>query len=197
MIGGGVLTVLINVCLTPLLRQHAALAEAAASAVFPWRQGASGLAVLLILFGSVGLYQRQADRAGRFGAMAFLLAFAGTALALCVEWTETFLVSDLASVAPDALHVLDTRHGLGLYDIGTLVSLGVFALGWILLAVSSIRTGVARLGAWVVIAGLFLNPVLGAVTHGALPALIVGACIPGVGWLLIGDALRRAQTTTG
>ncbi|HLW74110.1 MAG TPA: hypothetical protein VKT74_03490, partial [Gammaproteobacteria bacterium] len=72
------------------------------------------------------------------------------------------------------------------------IALGTFAIGWIMLAASAIRTGRARWGAWIVIAGLFLNPLLAAATHGALPALIVGACLPGVGWLLMGHELRRA-----
>lgn len=192
LIGSGALTILINLSLTAFLPQHAGLAEAAASAVFPLRQGASAVAVLLLLFGCVGLYQWQAGKAGWFGAAAFIVAFSGTAMTLCLEWAETFLVHDLAFTAPDALRALDARHGLGLYDIGTLIALGTFAIGWIMLAASTLRTGRAHWGAWIVIAGFFLNPLLGALSHGALPALIVGACLPGVGWFLLGYELRRA-----
>jgi len=179
LIGAGVLTILINLSLTPFLPQHAALADTAASIVFPWRQGASAVAVLLLLFGCVGLYQWQVDKAGWFGTVAFVVAFSGTAMTLCIEWAETFLVRDLAFTAPDALRALDVRHGLGLYDIGTLIALGTFAIGWIMLAASTFRTDRAHWGAWVLIASFFLNPLLGALTHGALPALIVGACLPG------------------
>ncbi|MFI4920773.1 MAG: hypothetical protein ACHQAZ_03925 [Gammaproteobacteria bacterium] len=192
LMGGGLLTILINVGMTPFLPQHASLEVTAASSIFPWRQGASGVAVILTLLGSVGLYAWQAEKAGKFGAAAFVVAFTGTALALCIEWTETFLVRDLAATAPEALHALDTRHGLGLYDLGALISLGIFALGWIMLAASTLRLGLARWGAWILIAGFFLNPILGGITHGNLVALIVGACIPGIGWLLLGNDLRRA-----
>lgn len=192
LIGAGVLTILINLSLTPFLPQHAALADAAASAVFPWRQGASAIAVLLLLFGCVGFYEWQADKAGWFGTAAFVVAFSGTAMTLCVEWAETFLVRDLAFTAPDALRALDARHSMGLYDIGSLIALGTFAIGWIMLAASTLRTGRARWGAWILIAGFFLIPLLGALTHGAMLALIVGACLPGVGWLMLGYELRRA-----
>lgn len=193
LIGAGALTILINAGLTPFLPQHTGLADAAASAVFPWRQGASGLAVLLLLFGCVGFYQSHANKAGWFGMAAFIVAFSGTAMALCIEWVETFLVSDLAFTAPDALHALDTRHGIHLYDIGALVALGTFAIGWIMLAASALHTGLSRWGAWVVIAGFILNPLLGALTHGAMLALVVGACLPGVGWMMLGQDLRRTM----
>jgi hypothetical protein len=192
LISGGALTLLINLFLTPFLPQHAALAEVAALPVFPWRQGASALAMLLLLFGCVGLYQRQAGKAGSFGAMAFIIAFVGTALALSIEWNETFLVRDLAFQAPDALRALDVRHGMGPYDVGTLIALGCFAIGWIMLAVSTILCGGPRWAAGILIVGFFLNPLLSALTHGATWALVIGACIPGVGWLLLGKALHHA-----
>jgi hypothetical protein len=191
LIGAGVLTILINVSLTPFLPQHGGLADAAASAVFPWRQGASALAVLLLLFGCIGFYQAHADKVGWFGTAAFIVAFSGTAMALCIEWVETFLVSDLAFTAPDALRALDMRHGLHLYDVGALAALGTFAVGWIMLAVSALRSGLSRWGAWVVIIGFFLNPLLGVVTHGAVLALVVGASLPGIGWVMLGYDIRR------
>jgi hypothetical protein len=83
---------------------------------------------------------------------------------------------------------------MGPYDIGTLIALGSFALGWILLAASTIRVGLARGAAWLLIASFFLNPLLAALTHGAWWALVIGACIPGVAWLLLGNALSRAAS---
>jgi hypothetical protein len=63
---GGLLTVLINAALTLILPLDAPLTETAASSVFLWRQSASAAAAALLLFGSIGLYLRQAERTGYF-----------------------------------------------------------------------------------------------------------------------------------
>ena len=52
------------------------------------------------MFGSVGLYLRQAERAGRFGAVAFAVALLGSALVLATEWVQLFDIRDLALRAP-------------------------------------------------------------------------------------------------
>lgn len=83
---GGALTFLINACLTPLLPRAVSFAETVASPIFPWRAGMAAAAAALLMFGSVGLYLRQAERAGRFGAVAFAVALLGSALVLATEW---------------------------------------------------------------------------------------------------------------
>jgi hypothetical protein len=141
---GGALTLLINVVFTPQLPVDGEMVGIASTNLFAWRQSASAVSVAMLLFGSVGLYLSQSERAGRFGAIAFTLAFFGSALALCVEWSDIFLVRDLAFRAPDALRVLDAGHGTSIYDRGALSSIGAFALGWVLLAISSLRSGLSR-----------------------------------------------------
>lgn len=118
LIGGGALTLLINVVHTPALPHHVSFATTAASNIFLWRQGASALAAVLLLIGCVGLYLRQAERAGHFGVFAFTLVLVGTALALEVEWREVFDVYDFARRAPDALNALDAEKGLSLSNRG-------------------------------------------------------------------------------
>lgn len=192
---GGALTLLINAGLTPLIPTHAAFAKTAASVIFLWRQGASALAAALLLLGSVGLYLRQAERAGRFGAVAFAMAFLGSGLLLAMEWAEVFLVRTLALRAPDALQALDAGHGLSGYDLGAMIAFGMFALGWIALAASTLRTGMlSRRAAGLVIAGLFATPLLGAALPGAWGA-VAGNGILGLGWFWLGHDLHRSAAT--
>jgi hypothetical protein len=83
---GGALTLGINVILTPLLPRGAPFEVTAASSLFLLRQGASALAAALLLVGCVGVYLRQAERTGRLGAVAFIVALLGSALVLAWEW---------------------------------------------------------------------------------------------------------------
>jgi hypothetical protein len=189
---GGALTLLINAVLTPLLAAHAPFAEIAASPLFVWRQGASALAAVCLLFGAVGLHLRQAARAGRFGALAFALAFLGGALLFAMEWGEVFVVHPLAVAAPQALPALEPAHGPGLYDIGAMIAFSAFALGWILLAIATLRAGVLpRAAAWLVIAGLLAAPLLGAALH--VWGAVAGDAILGAGWFWLGLDVARAR----
>jgi len=185
LIGGGALTLLINVFLTPALPHNVSFATTAASIIFLWRQSASALAAALLLIGCVGLYLRQAERAGYFGVLAFTLALVGTALALGIEWREVFDVHDFARRAPDTLNALDAQKGLSLSNIGALIAISTFVLGWILLAIATLRTRAAnRIAAWLVIAGFLvtplLRPVLPAVWGAAVGNAILGS---GLAWL--------------
>jgi hypothetical protein len=181
---GGALTFLLNASLTPLLPRGGSFVETARSSVFLWRQSAAALAVALLLFGSVGLYLRQAERAGRFGAIAFAAAFLGSALVLATEWTQIFDVRDLAFRAPDTLRALEAGRGPHLSDIGALIALGIFTLGWIALAVSTLRAGLlSRRAATLVIVGFFAIPLLGAA---GLWGAVAGNAILGSGWCWLG-----------
>jgi hypothetical protein len=193
---GGALTLLLNAALTPRLPAHAPLAETAASPLFVWRQSVSALAALGLLFGAVGLHLRQAARAGRFGALAFALAFLGGALLFAMEWGEVFVVHPLAVGAPQALAALEPAHGPGLYDIGSMIAFSAFALGWILLAIATLRARVLpRPAAWLVIGGLFATPLLGAVLH--VWGAVAGNAILGAGWFWLGLKVARARSGAG
>jgi hypothetical protein len=183
---GGALTLLVNAALSPFMP-----AQAEASSIFLWRQGASALAAALLLFGSVGLYLQQADRAGRFGAVAFTLAFLGSALLLAWEWIDVFVLRSLALRAPEALRMLDTGKGMSLYDLGALIPLVAFTLGWIALSVSTARTRAgSRVAASLVIGGFFAIPMLSAALPGTWGA-VLGNAILGSGFVWLGDDVRR------
>ena len=143
------------------------------------------MAVALLLIGCVGLYLRQAERAGHFGVFAFTLALVGTALALGVEWREVFDVHDFARRAPDALNALDAEKGLTLSNIGAIIAISTFMLGWILLAIATLRTHAAnRIAAWMVIAGFLAAPLLRPVLPGIWGAVVGNAILgSGLAWL--------------
>ncbi|MFD0737940.1 hypothetical protein ACFQZQ_01370 [Lysobacter koreensis] len=188
----GALTLLISIALTPLVAgADRPFVETAASSAFLWRQSLSALAAALLLFGSVGLYLLQANRAGRFGAVAFAMAFVGSALLLAWEWVDIFILHDLALRAPDALRVLDEQEGLHFYDLGALIPIGLFALGWIALAVSTIRVcRPHRRAAWLLVIGFFAVPMLSA-AFGPLWGGALGNAVLCSGWILLGLAVSR------
>jgi hypothetical protein len=191
---GGALDLLVNTCLTPLLPRPASFAEVAASPIFPWRQGFAATGAALLVFGSIGLYLRQADRAGRFGAVAFVVALLGSALVLATEWVQLFAVRDFALRAPKTLTTLYSGHGLTLFDVGAMVAVGTFALGWIALAVVTLRVRMlSRSAAILVIAGFFAVPLLqlSAVLPGVWGAIVSNSVL-GAGWFWLGYEVAAA-----
>jgi hypothetical protein len=178
---GGALTVLINAGLTPLLPGRLPLGDAAALPVFAWRQGSSAVAAAFLLFGSIGLILAQWRRAGLWGTLWFVLAFLGTALLLANEWGEVFVVRALALRSPLSLRAIDTGSGISLYDVGAMIALGAFTLGWLGFAGWTLRAGLLARGAAVlVIAGFLAIPLLAAVLH--VWGAVAGNVILGVGW---------------
>ena len=190
---GGALTFLLNAGLTPFLARGVSFEQTAMSPVFLWRQSLSALAVALLLFGSIGLYFRQAERAGRFGAVAFVAAFIGSALVLAWEWVDVFVLRVLAQRAPDALRTLEGAKGIDLYDLGALIPVSVFTLGWIALAASTIRSWPAQgRAAVLVIAGFFAVPLLSALL-GPLWGGILGNTVLGSGFFLLGRGVMTPE----
>lgn len=193
LICGGALTVLINATLSPFLPEGVPFSVTAMSSVFFWRQAASALAAALLLFGSVGLYLRQADRAGRAGAAAFAAAFIGSALLLGNEWSQVFDVRDLAMRMPAALNLPPPMHGFGLSDLGALIVLSVFTLGWIALAAVTARLAILSRGAAIMlIAGSFAIPLSSVVLHprwgAVLGNAILGSGLCWLGYSLLGNS---------
>jgi hypothetical protein len=188
----GVFTVAINAGLTPLIDANAPYAETAASAVFLWRQALSAFVAVLLLLGSVGLHLRQAEASGRFGSVAFIIAFVGSALLLANEWTGVFVIRDLAIRAPDGLEALEAPDGLSLFDVGAMIAFGAFTLGWIAFAVSMLRAGLySRKGPILLIVGFFAVPILTAALPDVL-GVIIGNALLGGGWVLLGRELQKA-----
>jgi hypothetical protein len=98
---------------------------------------------------------------------------------------EVFDVHDFARRAPDALNALDAEKGLSLSNIGAIIAISTFMLGWILLAIATLRTRAAnRIAAWMVIAGFLATPLLRPVLPGLWGAAVGNAILgSGLAWL--------------
>jgi hypothetical protein len=187
---GGALTVLINAGFTPFLRPGQDFVQTVTSPLFLWRQSSSAVAAACLLFGSIGLYLADSER-GRFGTFAFVAACLGSALLLETEWVQVFDIRDLAFTAPATLRALNARHGPTLSDAGALASLGLFTIGWIALAASTLRSRLlSRRGAVLVIAGFFAIPMLQPIL--GLWGAVIGDVVLGTGFILLGRSIRAA-----
>lgn len=104
------------------------------------------VSAILMLFGLVGLYARQVEKAGWLGLVGFVLAFIGTAFVGSIFFMVSTVIPVIAAESP------------GLFDEAATPTTGAvlvvllgFGLGYILFGVATMRAGV--LPRW---SGLFL-----------------------------------------
>ena len=189
---GGALAALLNLILSPLLPTEAGSIAVYTSTALGIRLPIAAISVALTTVGCVGLYIAQAHRL-RLGAVAFLLAGAGGFMAFAVECVQFTLVRDIAFQAPEALERLEAAGALGRYDLGFMISIATFAVGWLAVAIVTLRTGVlGRRGAFALLAGLVLLPILGGLA--GLWGAVAGNVVLGGGWVLLGLDLVRVTT---
>jgi len=190
---GGVLYFIANGILTPLLPQDVPGPELFASDAFLWRLSFAVATVFFLIAGSVGIYAYQSYKTDWFGGFAFIVAFAGSIVIFGHEWGQVFFLHELAKVAPEGLDALEAIEGPNLYDIEAMLVLGLFMLGWLLLATSMLVARVFKpAGPAILIGGFFLVPILAA----ALPGLwgfAAGNVVVALGWFLIGKDLAGSD----
>lgn len=188
--GGAVLLVALNAVLTPLLPASAAEATLRTSTPYLLRASAALASSLLLLLGTIGPHLVHRDRAGALGAVAFATLFAGTALVVAVEWSNLFVMRPLARASPGALGPLGDAT---LLNVGLASALGLFTLGWLLMAGSLLRTrAVPRWIPSAIVVGLLGIAGLGAAI-GSLGA-VIGNLVFGAGLVGLGRATARAAT---
>ncbi len=125
--------------------------------------------------------------------MAFGLAFVGSTLLVATEWSQIFDTRDLALRAPAVLNELDSARGLSLSNLGALIVILTFTVGWIALAAWTLRVGILpRPAATLIIAGFFLIPLLKMALPG-LWGVVLGNGVLGAGWFWLGMSLFRNQ----
>jgi hypothetical protein len=132
------------------------------------------LAVYLLLLGLVGLYARQAAASGTLGLVGFLVAVLGTLLLAGAWWWEAFALPYAAEQAPALVAATPTGRLLA----GRTMSFGVFAVGWVLFGLASLRARVFPRDAAILL-------VIGGVI-GVLIAVVPGAGVPlavAVSWM--------------
>ncbi|MEP1093748.1 MAG: hypothetical protein ABJG78_01485 [Cyclobacteriaceae bacterium] len=189
---GSICYFITNGIFTPLLPTDIPWTEVFASNIFLARLSLASLSVFLLLIGAIGLHRHQSESSGSFGSFAFGLLFTGSILVFAHEWGQVFFLHELAKVAPEGLEALENRDGFNLYDIEVFPGLVGFMLGWILLAVSMLKTKkFSYPGPTLILIGLFAAPILGA----ALPfpwGFVVGNLILASGWLILGLELVKS-----
>ena len=118
---------------------------------------AGGVAYLVgfvtLLFALLGAHGWQAHKAGRLGAVATTTAVVGTMLLGGDLWFETFAIPWLADGSSP--EVLDSDPSI-LLGIGAVASYLLFAIGWALVGIASLRARVfpRTIAAAVVVGGL-------------------------------------------
>ena len=174
-LAGGLLFIIHTVA-ESLVVEDRPLSEAAATS--PWLVIEGGIVVTAVFvgFGLVGLYARQAQRAGRLGLIAFVVAFIGVLLVTGSVWSEAFLAPWLARTAPELLDSGSADSVLAAVWLSYLL----FSLGWFLFGLASLRAGVLSRGAAILL-------LIGAV----VPVVLGGLDIP-LGSVLFGAALAWA-----
>ncbi len=99
--------------------------------------------LVLITLGLVGLYARQVEQGETLGLVAFLVAFIGTVMVSGSVWSEAFIGPVVAEAAPE----LVGANPSGVVAAGIILAFGLFALGWLLFGLASLRAGVLPRGA--------------------------------------------------
>jgi hypothetical protein len=93
------------------------------------------LGLILLAVGLVGLYAQESETAGPLGLVGFLLAFIGTVFFTGFFWANLFVAPVLAAGAPEFLDQVGRFPGFRL-------SLVIYAVGWILFGLASLRARV-------------------------------------------------------
>ena len=147
------------------------LSEAATSATFFLPSGAQLLAMLLLAFGLVALYVRQAETFGALGLAGFFLALIGTTLAAGALWSQVFVVPRLAEAAPEV-----ADRGTGSVLAGFLLSFLIFGVGWVVFGAATLRT---RVFPWWAVILLIVGAVLAILPFPsrALVLEVAAACL--------------------
>jgi hypothetical protein len=150
------------------------------------------VALALITLGLVGLYACQAQLAGTLGLIAFGIAFAGMLMVFGLFWGEPFLGPLVAEQAPGLL----SAEPSGALAVGSILSIVLFALGWLLFGLASVRAGVLpRIAAILLIVGALLSFILTSLNL-PLWSVVFGAALVWMGYVLwsgIGEPALAAE----
>jgi len=135
------------------------------------RMGLALVAMFALLVALTGLYARQAPATGKLGLIGYLTASLGTLLVAGDWWYEAFIGPMLRQQAPELLSTAVSGSIL----IGAGLTFGIFAAGWIIFALATLRAGVAPRGAAVLMILAGFAGILALISPFQIPlALAVG-----------------------
>lgn len=140
--------------------------------------------LILIAVGLVGLYAHQSETVGLLGLVGFLVAFAGTVLFTGFFWANIFVAPALAVGAPEFLDQGGRFPGFRL-------SLIIYAVGWLLFGLASLKARVyPRAPVVALIFGAALD-LFGA----PLSGLVIDAAFVWLGFSLFSGRAASARQT--
>src|ERR671921_1400941 len=150
------------------------------------------LSIVLLVWGLIGIYERQSREAGTFGLWTFVVAFLGAVLTVGNVWAEVFVWPTLTQVAPNTMSgsIMDTPSYL---VAGLNVSFPLFGLGLILFGVATLWASVyPRWASVLLIASIpvtmFLDPTPGTFQE-SIGQIMLGTAVAALGW----QALKEAK----
>jgi tetrahydromethanopterin S-methyltransferase subunit E len=140
-------------------------------------------AAYLGLLALIGLYARQVEESGGLGLAAFILASLGMVMNIGFHWGGGFIVPALTSTAPEFLDQVEANPPT-IVAVGFISTFALFALGWLLLGVASLRAKVLpRAPLWL----LIVAAILGLVSRFAdlgIASVLFGVALAWLGWWL-------------
>lgn len=139
------------------------------------------MGAILVLFGLMGLYMLQAEKAGRLGLVSFVLAFSGTALFVGNGMIIAYVLAPLAVHAPDLASFNGPLSKEPAFALSYVFMIVLLLVSYLLFGVSIIRAQVFPRWAAVLL-------ILGALLFFE-PPVLVPYVIPFVGALIFGVAL--------
>ena len=143
------------------------------------------LSIVLLVWGLIGIYERQSRAAGTFGLWTFVVAFLGAVLTVGNVWAEVFVWPTLTQVAPNMMSgsIMDTPSYL---VAGLNVSFPLFGIGLILFGVATFRSRVYPRWAAVLLiisipVTIFLDPTPGSFQE-SIGQILLGIAVAALGW---------------
>jgi len=168
------------------------LSEAAALPGFVVLSSLFLIVTTLVLLGFVGLYARQAQSAGVFGLIAFVVAALGIVLLAGTVFTYAFVPPALVDVAPA---FVDAEQTGTILDTAYAVSVILVTLSLVLITISSlINQAVPRVLALIALVGFVVGFALQIVAQFGIVYLVSSALIA-VAFGSLGFGLWSQSTT--
>jgi hypothetical protein len=148
--------------------------------------------LVLCLFGLVGLYARQVERAGVLGLVGFLFGFTGTALFIGAGVFQAFVAPSLA-VSEATRPLLEPDGPLFKGPLTPLFAGGgmCFAIGFALFAIATLLAKVLPKRPAILL--MLSSPILGLSPMMPYAARAAGSFVFGVAFLWLGWALVKAS----
>ena len=145
------------------------------------------VANVLLLPSLIGLYLKQVENAGRWGLIGFLLSVIGVTWYACITYYEAFFWPVIAAHAPNVFKMVGFSPTNKLI-LGAFLLSGIFwSLGYIIIGITTIRSG--HFAKW---AGVLFT--VGAVLFGfgmVIPIRTIGVLLFSIGMIRIGNQLWK------